>query len=244
MSLFSNSRPQLEALVARCNNSLAHGKKGGMASLRAYRAAGTALKEMKDLLPRGEFGRVAQMRCGCSKQWRARLLKLHSEWENVQAALQWTEDQQAGVELKAVSVDGALAILRRWQNFTAGKAESPKRSGSERSNSRFQKLTIENASLKDKLCAAAAYISILEEEIAGLSSAVHKQPDRQPVDKNARDKVQKIAALWLRGSTVGERSSAAGKLRVVARRMGCDLRDLLRECSVEGPADWTFARSL
>ena len=80
MSVASNSEAVLEGLVDRCNASLQCGEQGGLKSLEAYRDAGAALRELKELLPRGEFGPVAEARCQCCKQWRARLMQLEREW--------------------------------------------------------------------------------------------------------------------------------------------------------------------
>ncbi len=91
----SNSDMARESLVLRCNEALQRGKQGGLASLQAYRDAGAALRELKDLLPRGRFGPEAQARCGCSKQWRACLIKLDCEWDKVEAARRWAETDGA-----------------------------------------------------------------------------------------------------------------------------------------------------
>jgi hypothetical protein len=75
----SNSETVLDGLVERCNRSLKRGREAGLGSLQAYRDAGAALLELKKLLPRGRFGPVAEARCGCSKQWRTRLMQLARE---------------------------------------------------------------------------------------------------------------------------------------------------------------------
>ncbi len=71
MEAGSNFQTALDGLVERCNQSLQHGMEGGLASLEAHRDAGAALLEAEGaLLPWGQFGPVAEARCGCSKQWR------------------------------------------------------------------------------------------------------------------------------------------------------------------------------
>lgn len=72
----SNSQPELQALVSRCKDAIARGRRGGLASAQAYREAGAALRALKELLPHGQFGRVAAEQCDCSKQWRSRLMSL------------------------------------------------------------------------------------------------------------------------------------------------------------------------
>src|SRR5260370_15807731 len=115
MAAESTSQTAVEGLIARCSESLQHGKQGGMISLEAYRDAGLALVELKEILPRGEFGRVAAERCGCCKQWRARLMQVARQWDNIRAALVWAENSGSSLLQKAYSVDAALALLRAWR---------------------------------------------------------------------------------------------------------------------------------
>src|ERR1700738_3329289 len=122
MSTASNSEAALEGLVDRCNASLQRGKQGGLASLEGYHDAGAALRELKELLPRGQFGPVAQARCGCSKQWGARLMQLDREWNGVVAALRWAETNAREPLRKAYSVDGALVLLKVWHRAEDGDA--------------------------------------------------------------------------------------------------------------------------
>jgi hypothetical protein len=60
VSAATNSETALQGLVDRCNASLQRGEQGGLKSLEAYRDAGAALRELKELLPRGQFGPIAQ----------------------------------------------------------------------------------------------------------------------------------------------------------------------------------------
>jgi hypothetical protein len=53
----TNTQRAVESLIAGCNESLQRGKDGGLASPAAYRDAGAALCELKELLPRRQFGR-------------------------------------------------------------------------------------------------------------------------------------------------------------------------------------------
>jgi hypothetical protein len=58
----SDSKTALEGFIARCNESLQRAKDRGWASLTAYRDAGRALLELKEIVPRGQFGLVATER--------------------------------------------------------------------------------------------------------------------------------------------------------------------------------------
>ena len=232
-SSHSNSVTELQALVSRCNQALARGQHGGLASLLAYRDAGAALRALKVLLPRGQFGPVASQQCGCSKQWRARLMLLDKEWANIEAALQWAKGLGRELGSKAYSVDGALAITRQWRRVHFGNGgvahQKPRRS-------RVEGTIPDTATLKNGLSAAKAYIAALEELVADLQSATFEP---QELDAPTRLKLQKVAALWCRPGTEGERHSAAHKLLAIARHLGWKLSALLKECDIESPVDWT-----
>jgi hypothetical protein len=235
MSVASNSEAVLEGLVDRCNASLQCGEQGGLKSLEAYRDAGAALRELKELLPRGEFGPVAEARCQCCKQWRARLMQLDREWNNVLTALQWAESSRRQVGRKAYSVDGALALIKVWRKAERGNAPTNPTCRTAKPSS--ASLLHENAVFKDRLSAATGLIKVLEEELAK-SRSVEQQ--RQEIDASDRDAIHKTMTCWLRGGTDGESYAAAHQLRGFACRLGWDhVLDLIRAC--EGKVDWTFA---
>jgi hypothetical protein len=94
--------------------------------------------------------------------------------------------------------------------------------------------------LKDRLSAAKAMIAVLEEELATFQSR-SVEPRQQGVDDQTQQKLQKVAGLWNRGATDGERFAAAHKLFGIARNLGWNLSALLKAVSIDGPADWTFA---
>jgi hypothetical protein len=234
MSTASNSEAALEGLVDRCNASLQRGKQGGLASLEGYHDAGAALRELKELLPRGQFGPIAQARCGCSKQWCARLMQLDREWADVRAALQWADSTGSTLIRKAHSVDGALALVRAWRTAQNGDAR-PKAATRARRPGPMER---EVAHLKKMLNALARYIAVLEGELAAYTGTPNGE--RQNIDAADRNKVQKVATLWLHPGTDGEGSAAAHKLRALACRLGWPIRNLLQACEIDGPADWTF----
>jgi hypothetical protein len=217
-------------LISRCNAYLQLGNQAGLASLEAFRDAGAALVEIKELLPRGEFGRVANERCRCSKQWRARLMKLALEWNEVLVALRWAEADGPELLRKACSVDGALQVLKAWRGAQNG---SPKRGQGSR-KPRSQSFEREIAQLKQQLSAAGTYITVLEVELAASAA-------RRDLDPSERGRIRKVANLWLRPGTNGEGMAAAHKLRLLAGQLGWPIRDLLEECGIEGPARWTFS---
>jgi hypothetical protein len=228
----SNSDMARESLVWRCNEAQQRGKQGGLASLEAYRDAGAALVELKELLPRGKFGRVAEQRCHCTKQWRSRLMRLASEWSDIGTALHWAESIGRQVDRRAYSVDGALALVKAWRLAASGAAAS---------NRQHQTARPSSASLlrvlKDRLSAATELIKVLEDELAKSRSV---EQHRQEIDASERDEVRNVMARWLRGGADGESYAAAQQLHGLACRLGWDhVLELVRAC--EGKADWTLA---
>jgi hypothetical protein len=231
----SNSDIVREGLVLRCNEALQRGKQSGLASLEAYRDVGAALRELKELLPRGQFGPVAQARCGCSKQWRACLIKLDCEWDNIEAARRWAETKARELLRKAYSVDGALALIRAWRRAASSAAPSNLKHRTAKPSS--ASLLRENAVFKYRLNASTELIKVLEEELAKFRSVEQQQQEIHAPD---RDEIHKLTACWLRGGTDGESYAAARQLLGFACRLGWDhVLDLVRAC--EGKVDWTFA---
>jgi hypothetical protein len=231
----SNSNIARERMVLRCNEAQHRGKQSGLASLEAYRDAGAALRELKELLPRGDFGPVAQARCGCSKQWRAQLMRLDREWDNVLTALRWAESSGRQFGRKAYSVDGALALIKAWRRAESGAA--PPNPTCRTAKPSSASLLRENAVFKYRLNASTELIKVLEEELAKSRSA---EQHRQDIDAPDRDEIRKLTACWLRGGTDGESYAAARQLHEFACRLGWDhVLDLVRAC--EGKVDWTFA---
>lgn len=162
----SNSETALNAAIGRCIDSLQRGAQGGIASLQAYRDAGAALRELKDVAPRGQFGTLAASRCGCSKQWRARLIKLDARWDDVQTAMLWAEGAGKLLARKGFSVDGALALLSAWSRGQNGDCHSPEVASEARRRS--VSLAAQNSLLRRQLDEAAIHIAALEAELAKL----------------------------------------------------------------------------
>jgi hypothetical protein len=221
----SNSQTTIESLVARCNESLQRGRNGGLASLEAYREAGVALLELKEVLPRGQFGPVATERCACSKQWRARLLEVARHWDDIGRALEWADSGSSNQSHKARSVDGALSVLRAWRRAQDG-------------DPRPKQVRSTVTDLKGKLAAHSRYIELLEQELAAASGDTSRQ--RQALGPDDRRRVSEITTRWLDGRMADDSFAAARQLRAITVRLGWPLRELLHQCGIEGPVGWTF----
>jgi hypothetical protein len=90
--------------------------------------------------------------------------------------------------------------------FVATRATRSRPVGREALLREMATLKSENAALKNQLSAAKAYGVGLEEQLAVLQA---RMPATEPLDDRTRDKVQKVAELWRRGGTDGERASAS-----------------------------------
>ena len=173
----SNSQAEIEALLTRYKGALDRGRAGGFESLHDFRDAGAALCALKAVAPKGQFGRIADDQFDCSKQWRARLLRLHQKWPDIEAALGWAAASGRELGRRAYSVDGALALLKEWrlaqnpgaQPATCGRANKPTVSS----------IRGENAALRAELSDAKARIVELEEKLAAVQSVV---PATEPQD--------------------------------------------------------------
>jgi hypothetical protein len=238
----SNSQAVFDALVERFKDCLDRGGRQGMASLAAYRDAGVALQELKALVPHGEFGRVADELCGNSKQWRACLMKLARDWENIEAAIRWAEEAGRSLGAKAYSVDGALALLKEWRRAQNPGAHSAK-PRCRPAKARTAISVRGDVELIHRLHAARAY-GIGWEQRAAAKDMSEPERVRQNLSPECREKARKLAALWHRGGTAAESAAALNKLFDVAARLGWTLPALLRECAIESPADWTFDERL
>jgi hypothetical protein len=161
-------------------------------------------------------------------------MQLAREWDNVLAGLSWAETDARELRRKAYSVDGAVTLLKVWRRAQNGGPDRNPQAAKTRSKAILR----ENAQLKLKLIARARYIAVLEEELAACAATSNEE--RQDLGAPDRSKVQKVAMLWLRPGTDGEGSAAAHKLCTLARRLSRPIGDLLHECGIEGPADWTF----
>ena len=80
---------------------------------------GCHLIELKKLVPHGSFEREVQRRLGFKKGWRARLMKLAEERPNIMMALEYAKANNQLTRTE-YSVDGALALLKRWQHKVNG----------------------------------------------------------------------------------------------------------------------------
>ena len=92
-------------------------QKSSEQSLDEHRAIGEALLKAKPLVRRG-YLKWAKEKFGFSKQWCARLTKLAVSWDDCLTARSWAEEQ-GQLPGNEFSVDGALALIRRWKVETS-----------------------------------------------------------------------------------------------------------------------------
>jgi hypothetical protein len=118
----------LDAIADSIRERLSTAQKSSEKSLNEHRAIGEALLKAKPLVRRG-YLKWAKDEFGFSKQWCARLTKLAGSWDDCGKARSWAEEQ-GQLPGNEFSVDGALALTRRWKAETSGPrnvATKPKR---------------------------------------------------------------------------------------------------------------------
>src|SRR4051794_28664889 len=109
--------PALEAIANSIHERLSNALKSSERSLKEHRAIGEALLKAKPLVRRG-YLKWAKDEFGFSKQWCARLTKLAGSWDDCGKARSWAEEQ-GQLPGNEFSVDGALALTRRWKAETS-----------------------------------------------------------------------------------------------------------------------------
>ncbi|MPR30500.1 hypothetical protein FS320_37205 [Microvirga tunisiensis] len=118
----------LDAIADSIRERLWTAQKSSEKSLNEHRAIGEALLKAKSLVRRG-YLKWAKDEFGFSKQWCARLTKLAGLWDDCGKARFWAEEQ-GQLPGNEFSVDGALALTRRWKAETSeprSVANKPKR---------------------------------------------------------------------------------------------------------------------
>jgi hypothetical protein len=232
----SNSEVALKEHARQVNDALERGKLAGSQSIEAFREAGRGLCAIKKVLRHGLFGKYVETECGCSRQWAGRLRKLHEDWDSYLAAKDWKQKSGRSLSSKAFTLDGALSLIREYRRAQNG---GPK---SFQGGSRKSLAERAHAELDAIMQAADAYARFLEEEVAKFVPAA-PHSERETLTEEAKDMIEELAELWLRGATEDERFTAISGLYELAHQLGWSLRDLLRECGVDRKVSFPFARA-
>jgi hypothetical protein len=241
---------ELERLARQYRESIGRARAGGWHALKEFRAAGAAIREMKAILPRGDFGPEIEERCGCTRQWAARLMKLDREWDDVVAGFGWTREAKPELDCSSYSVDGALRVAKLYRARKDGYEPQVRRRSSTRSSKilddlaaareRLAALELEASGIRKQLAdaekelkaaklrcvAALGNVDFLHEHLAGLRSRLAEyegiawSASPLPIDEITKKKVLKVAALFERGGTEGEQISAAHRIHSIAYRLG------------------------
>jgi hypothetical protein len=185
----SNSDAIIDGHAARFRKAIERGQVAGAQSLEAFRDAGHELREAKKICPHGTFGRVIA-RCGCTRAWAARLIKLDEIWNEIPAARAWAETIGRPLRSKEFTVDGAIQLVREYHSMKNGKPANRRRSRNE--PSRLKEVLAELANVERNLAAANARIECLEAELSKFSAV--SKTERQPPDAETKEKSAKIHA--------------------------------------------------
>lgn len=209
-------------------------------SLEDLRVVGERLNDAKEALSgvKGGFGKWIE-KCGFpfDKSWRARLMKLAANWEEIIAAIEALPEAE-----RKWSVDAALAIWNRAKK----KAEAPEGSdegeGTGGSSGRTKKES-EAARLRRELAEALAEVERLRMENARLRGrtdgnsrrkGTEEAPKDEPkIDARTRKRVEMVYALYKAGGTQGEKDAAKSRLQAIADKHKITFDDLLKVCGLE-----------
>jgi hypothetical protein len=151
------------------------------AALEANMRIGGHLRELRKILPHGEFGREVKAQLGFDRQWSARLMQLHEEWPYVLKAIELAKSTDR-LRRSELGVDRALTLLAAWRRETASGDNSGSSDKSFSGNSYVPKETISKKKLIEQLkklamklllalIRARRHIAFLESEIERLSGA-------------------------------------------------------------------------
>jgi hypothetical protein len=150
----TNTGQAVKAIAADIVATLAKARKASADSLADFRRIGVRLVEAKEILPSGEYLLWAADEFGFSKQWCARLTSLHKNWTKYEQARAWAENQGHGLGSNAYSVDGALALIQRWQKAISpepeGGKDKPKKQTPTQMRVELEKLRTDLSALTDE----------------------------------------------------------------------------------------------
>ena len=92
-------------------------------ALEANMRIGGHLSVLKEILPRGSFGREVKARLGFDRQWSSRLMQLPEAWSDVLSAIEWGKSENR-VKRSELGVDSALALVAEWKRANEDIAEA------------------------------------------------------------------------------------------------------------------------
>lgn len=235
MPTSSNLDPFLNELAARARNNLERARTAGEESLQAFRDFGLVLIEAEQLLPRGRFGKWVKDQFDCGKSWSARVRTLARAWSDFASAKIWAEALGRVLGRREYSVDGALELISQWRQAT-NPTDFPGPQGRQKRETLLDKL-------RHELDAEREARRNLENEMKALKARRARTGAPVSVDAGTQNRAIKVAGLWTRGATDGERDAAEYQLRRIADGLDISFPSLLRACKINAPTDWTSRRA-
>jgi hypothetical protein len=237
----SNSQAEIGARRAVVTRALESATSSSWEGLHAHKSAGAGLIQLKEVVPHGQFRREVETRVQISKQWAAKLMQLHRCWPQIEDAFAWAQSSGQSLSRTEFSVDGALALLRKWERRNDADAEPPPLSRGQARARQTSRDEIED--LKRQLREALAQLDAARERIRALEAEIYRPksiPGRLPIDDKTKSRAENLAALWQRPGTEDEGRNAEQRLREMAERFGRTLTEFLDECGLEGRVKETF----
>lgn len=203
----------------------------------------------KDNLEAGKFVEWAASQFGFAKAWTYRLMSLHGQWKDVQAAFAWAEGAGRDVS-KCYSVDGALKLLAEWR--VATDAEAAAKAAERAAKAEQAKAERESAKAKEeteaeRLRRLIAKLQRENERLKAENEALKGGSKEEPKAERAKaspgagagnvsaaDKARakKIHGLYTRGATDGAKAAAKARLVEIAERLGMTFEAFMAACGL------------
>ena len=224
------------------NERYARAKEASRNTLEDLRVVGEMLNDAKEALKeegRGAFGAWAEQ-FPFDKAWRARLMKLAANWQEIIAAVEALPEDK-----RKWSVDGVIGIwnaARKAQEQAAnggnggaeGEGEGEGGNGGER-----KKRETEAERLRRELAEALAEIERLKAENAALrgekpegKAKAGKAANENKVDAATKARAKKVWGLYTQGGTEGEKAAAKARLAAMAEKTGMDFDAFVAACGL------------
>jgi hypothetical protein len=124
----SNSETVIDAIFDTVRRKCRAASGKSFDALKANAEIGGHLRELKEHLGHGNFGREVETRLGIGRQWRALLMKVAQEWPDIVTAITWAKTNNR-LTRSEYSVDGALALLAAWRRETVSGGDNSESGG-------------------------------------------------------------------------------------------------------------------
>ena len=225
------------------NERYARAKEASRNTLEDLKVVGEMLNDAKEALKeegRGAFGTWAEQ-FPFDKAWRARLMKLAANWDDIIAAVEALPEDK-----RKWSVDGVIGIWNAKRKADEQAANGGGAEGAEGAEGGAEgaeggakkKRETEAERLRRELAEALAEIERLKAENATLrgekpgKAKTDKAANENKVDAATKARAKKVWGLYKQGGTDGEKAAAKARLDAMAEKTGLDFDAFVAACGL------------